>query len=511
MAPAGAGHALEVERTCALVAFALSAGRRKGARLLSGDRRCFGTNDARTVVHVPYPALASGWTLRTLTCGVALQCAPSKERLARCALQGLTGREVRALTLVEAAVALRWIGSRWPGLVPELRRVLPELEPISIDLDARAMLDQAISLARADDDLRCDPLLGQLPQGPAPRGRVITSVLKLYGRMPWSDRKRALSPLPGSVPVGGEGGARSPNEPPPSRPEDDEIEVSADRRLGIPYPEWNVWTQRFLTNHVAVVERRLTSRGVPARPSATHLHRWFEEHTHRAMTYRLEEGSDLDVDRYIEHHVDVLAGRPSEPRVFKDLLPGFRDVTTALLLDGSSSMGVGQGRLFRLQLACADALCHAMARARERHGLFTFTGKTRHRVEVTCLKDFEARRVVVPTDLGLTTGGYTRLGAPLRHLTSRLKAQPTSRRVLVVLGDGLISDDGYEGRYAWADSAHAVAEATEAGVTVHYIGVGETRVDPLPDVFGPRRSTRIRRVQDLPRVLAQVHRELAAA
>ena len=152
-----------------------------------------------------------------------------------------------------------------------------------------------------------------------------------------------------------------------------------------------------------------------------------------------------------------------------------------------------------------------MKLAREPHGVFMFTGNTRHRVEVRCLKDFDDPRLVPPSRSGLETGGYTRLGAPLRHLTSRLLAQPSARRLLIVIGDGLISDEGYEGRYAWADTAHAVEEAGDAGVSVYYVGVGPTRVDPLPEVFGERRSQRIRRVEDLPRVLAHVHRELVAA
>lgn len=199
-----------------------------------------------------------------------------------------------------------------------------------------------------------------------------------------------------------------------------------------------------------------------------------------------------------------------EPRVFRELLPSRRDVTTALLLDGSSSLGVHGGRIFALELACADALSRAMSAARERHGIFVFTGNTRHRVEVQCLKDFEDRRFVPPSAVSLVTGGYTRLGAPLRHLTRRLLDQPSQRRLLIVIGDGLISDEGYEGRYAWADAAHAVDEAHDAGVSVYYVGVGPTRVDPLPEVFGPRRSQRIRRVEELPRVLAHVHRELVA-
>ena len=60
------------------------------------------------------------WTRRTLTCGVALQCSPSKERLAEYRLNELSARELRALTLIEAGVALGWVASRWPGLMAEI-------------------------------------------------------------------------------------------------------------------------------------------------------------------------------------------------------------------------------------------------------------------------------------------------------------------------------------------------------------------------------------------------------
>ncbi|HMJ14747.1 MAG TPA: hypothetical protein VK524_25220 [Polyangiaceae bacterium] len=511
MTAAGAGYALRVERTCALVASALSDGRREGVRLMSGERRCFGLNVRRTIVSLPYPALAPDWTQRTLTCGIALQCSPSKDRLARYPLHELAHRELVALAIIEGEVALGWVAERWPGLLPDLRRLLPSLEPTSGELEGSAMLERAIALARSSRELESHPLLGELPIGLPAQGGLLASMRRLYGRMPWSERKRVLSPGFDTIPVGGEAGDQNPNLPPPSRPEDEEIEARSDRRVGIPYPEWNVWTKTFLRDHVAVLERKHSSRSTQLRPIAASLRGWFDAHTHRALKNRLEDGAELDIDQYIEHHLDTVTGRASEARVFRDFLPGSRDVTTALLLDRSSSLGVNQGGIFRLELECADALCHAMALARERHALFTFSGNTRHRVDVTCLKDFADSLLVLPSDLGLATGGYTRLGAPLRHLTTRLLGQPSQRRLLIAIGDGLISDDGYEGRYAWADTAHAVEEAEDAGVTVHYIGVGRTRVDPLPDVFGPRRSTRIRRVDELPRVLARVHRELVAA
>ncbi|MET7772642.1 MorD protein [Nocardia sp. NPDC005366] len=502
-------HALSVERSCAVTAVAFSGRRRDGVRLVTGERRGFGLSPTRTLVHVPYPPIGPEWTRATLTCGVALQCSPSKDRIARYALHELSPRQLGALSLVEGGVAARWIADRLPGLLPELRRMLPHLDIAEHDLEGDEMLDRAMDLARSREPLTGHPLLGNLPLAAPARGVLAAALRRVYGRMPWtssrSDTYRVMS-----VPVGGEGGSRGTNLPPPSRPENDDIEIRADQRAGVPYPEWNLWTDSFLRDHVAVLERRLPTRPRPVAAVSPDVRRWFEEHTHRGMRTGLEDGSDLDIDRYVGHYVDLMAGDAGEPRVFRDLLPSSRDVTTALLLDGSSSLGVHGGRIFRLELECADALSRAMTSAHERHGIFVFTGNTRHRVEVNCLKDFDDRHFVDPSGVGLLTAGYTRLGAPLRHLTRRLLEQPCERRLLIVIGDGLISDEGYEGRYAWADVAHAVEEADDAGVSIYYLGVGPTRVDPLPEVFGHRRSRRIRRVEELPRVLAHIHRELVA-
>jgi hypothetical protein len=496
-----------IERSCALTAVAFSAQRREGVRLVTGERRCFGLNTTRRLVHVPYPPPARDWTRTTLTCGVALQCSPSKDRIAQYPLHELSPRELGALSIVEGGVAAGWIADRLPGLLPELRRLLPRLEIADHELDGDEMLDRALDLARSRQSVTNHPLLGRLPLAAPGRGPLATAARRAYARMPWTSR-RSDSYRVMSVPVGGDGGSRNANLPPPSRPENEELEIRADQRVGIPYPEWNLWTESFLRDHVSVLERKHPTRPRPVAPVSPDIRRWFEQHTHRTMRGGLDDGCDLDIDRYVGHYIDTRTGATAEPRVFRDLLPASRDVATAVLLDGSSSLGVHGGRIFRLELACADALSRAMTLARERHGLFVFTGNTRHRVEVRCLKDFADNRFVDPGSLGLATAGYTRLGAPLRHLTRRLLEQPSRRRQLIVIGDGLMSDEGYEGRYAWADVAHAVEEADDAGVCIYYLGVGPTRVDPLPEVFGERRSRRIRRVEELPRVLAHIHREL---
>ena len=405
MAEPSETHAMALERSCSVTAVALSEQRREGVRLVTGDRRGFGLNAALTFVHVPYPApdlSKPDWTRRTLTCGVALQCSPSKERITEYRLNELSARELRALTLVEAGVALGWIASRWPGLLPEVQRLLPEVHAEAGDMDAAEMLNRAIALATTGQALTVHPLLGHLPLAyTAPHG-LTDKLRRSFGRMPWTSTQKRL-PRPYSVPVGGDGGVRNPNLPPPSRPQDNDFDVTPEHRPGIPYPEWNMWTKQFMHDHVAVIEHADGRRIRRPVPVAVDVRKWFEEHTHRAMTNRLEDGSDLDVDQYVNHYIDLSTGEAKEPRLFRDLLPSSRDVATALLLDGSSSLGVHGGRVFQLELACADALSRAMTLARERHGVFVFTGNTRHRVEVRCLKDFDDRRFVPPSGLGLST------------------------------------------------------------------------------------------------------------
>src|ERR1700730_11985743 len=100
-------RAMAIERSCALTAVALSARRREGVRLVTGARREFSLSPQLDFVHVPYPSIERDWTRRTLTCGVALQCSPSKERLATFQLNELPARDLSAITLVASTVALR--------------------------------------------------------------------------------------------------------------------------------------------------------------------------------------------------------------------------------------------------------------------------------------------------------------------------------------------------------------------------------------------------------------------
>ena len=203
MAERGSGQALRVERCCSLVASAFSDGRCETARLISGEHRAFSMNRSRTEVYVPYPAVESGWTPRSWTCGIALQCAPSKSLIEPFTLQALSDRQRLALSWVEGGVAMGWAVGRWPGLIPEFRRLVPLLEGQSLDLTGEEILDLALDLA-ARVEPGYSPVLGLLPVGLSTRSGLLSALRRAQGRMPWSKSRRYLSPGFETIPVGGE-------------------------------------------------------------------------------------------------------------------------------------------------------------------------------------------------------------------------------------------------------------------------------------------------------------------
>lgn len=520
--------ALELARVVELLAPPLSQGRRRKGQLVSGGSRAFFTSKSCATVYVPFPlpvVEAAGVSpVRLASCGLALQSCPTKEALAALPLADLRPIERAALSLVEGPLAMAWAIGRFPGLERELRALLPTLRPAShladrpaiaegqFVADARQLIEAALELARnrRRTQLIVPELLGLLPLDESAR-RPLRSRFRGLGRMPYSLRKSQPRPLALGIPVGGSEGARSRNLAPPDRPEESDPEPTAERRVGIPYDEWNRFTRRYRRGHVSVLERRVAAgQGKRLRPEPELL-RWFQQSPSRVWRSRLEDGTELDVDAFVDERTAHAAGHPVRGRVYRSLDHGERDVATAILLDGSASLGADGGLHLRLELACADALATALAHTGESHAVFAFTGHGRHRVEVSVLKDFHEPRAVVPGHTGLRTAGYTRLGAPIRHVTRRLLEIPAERRILLSLGDGLPSDEGYEGEYAWADVRRAVEEAEESGVVVYHIGVGRVRVDPLKECFGLHRSRRVASIRDLPRVMALVHDRLRAA
>jgi nitric oxide reductase activation protein len=120
--------------------------------------------------------------------------------------------------------------------------------------------------------------------------------------------------------------------------------------------------------------------------------------------------------------------------------------------------------------------------------LYAFHSQGRSGVRLVPLKRFDddLEAPVMRRLRGLAPGGYSRLGAAIRHGAAVLKkGGGASRRLLVVLSDGLAYDHGYEPVYGAADARRALAEARREGTGCVCLSVGaSTDAEALRRVFG---------------------------
>jgi nitric oxide reductase activation protein len=109
---------------------------------------------------------------------------------------------------------------------------------------------------------------------------------------------------------------------------------------------------------------------------------------------------------------------------------------------------------------------------------------------------------------GLEPCAYSRLGAAIRHGAAVLEDEGgTSRRLLVVLSDGLAYDHGYDPDYGAADARRALAEAYRRGTASVCLSIGAATDDAaLRRVFGSAAHAALPSVEPLRHVIGPLFR-----
>jgi nitric oxide reductase NorD protein len=224
---------------------------------------------------------------------------------------------------------------------------------------------------------------------------------------------------------------------------------------------------------------------------------------------RQRQGDDIDIDAAVEARVDHLAGVAHADDTYIETLRRRRDLSVLVLLDVSGSAGepgVGNRTVHQHQLQAATALTAALHELGDRVALHAFSSSGRKAVRVTRVKGFDQAldgRTLQRAG-GLRPGGYTRLGAAIRHGTALLDQHGgTPRRLLVVLSDGFAYDHGYEGRYGEADAHRSLLEARQRGIGCLCLSVGavDTDLAALRRVFGAAAHASVPTVDLLPALI----------
>ena len=293
----------------------------------------------------------------------------------------------------------------------------------------------------------------------------------------------------------------------------DDDKAAAD---GARYPEWDFRRKRYRPAWCTVreVEPMIKASATPAIDDAIGVRRPLSRlgmGLHRR--HRQPQGDDIDIDAAVEARVEVRAGSVPDESVYLDSLRRRRDLSVLLLLDvsGSAAEPGTVGRTVHEQQRAAVAnLTVALHDLGDRVSLYAYYSQGRSAVTMVPVKRFDDHldaRIIRRLN-SLQPGAYSRLGAAIRHGSSVLEARGgTSRRLLVVLSDGLAYDHGYERAYGAADARRALTEARRRGTGCVCLTIGAgTDVASLRRVFGSTAHATIARPDQLAGVIGPLFR-----
>jgi hypothetical protein len=258
--------------------------------------------------------------------------------------------------------------------------------------------------------------------------------------------------------------------------------VAAGAAVGNVYPEWNYRRRRYKVDWCSVAEFDPPSPrdGEIAAPVPSEDRRLRRElarlglaHTHHRAQ---PDGDVIDLTALVEFLVGRSSGHAGDPRVYEATRRTAHDLGVLVLLDatGSTAESAEGRRVFDEHRVIAARLTAALDELGNRVASYAFYSRGRSAVRFLRIKDFDDRydRAAGRRLCSLSPGGYTRLGAVVRHGTHVLIHRAgTSMLLLVVIGDGLPYDEGYENRYAQEDSRRALEEAVARGVGSVCLGV----------------------------------------
>lgn len=286
------------------------------------------------------------------------------------------------------------------------------------------------------------------------------------------------------------------------------------------YPEWDYERQQHRKGWCVLREQEVRPAGLDfyRRTLAKHgglvksLRRSFEVlRGEDRVLKRQPFGEDLDIDALVEGYAEVQAGLELSDRLFTRLDRDERNIAVLLMVDMSGST---KGWVNEAERESLILLAEALETLGDRYAIYGFSGWTRKRCEVFPIKRFED-----PLDgevkgriCGIEPRDYTRMGAPIRHLSAELGRQEARIRLLITLSDGKPDDydPHYRGRYGIEDTRQALFEARLAGIHPFCITIDEQGADYLPHLYGAANYVAVADVAKLPLKVSEVYRKLTS-
>ncbi|MBI4698588.1 MAG: hypothetical protein HY758_06680 [Nitrospirae bacterium] len=159
------------------------------------------------------------------------------------------------------------------------------------------------------------------------------------------------------------------------------------------------------------------------------------------------DGDDIDIDALVGTYSDVRAGISPNENIFMRYEKQERNIAVLFLLDMSGST---KGWINTAEKEALVLMAEALEILGDRYAIYGFSGMTRNRCDMYCVKSFEETysQVVKKRISGIEPKDYTRMGPPIRHSIKILKSIEARTKLLVTLSDGKPEDyDAYKGSY----------------------------------------------------------------
>ena len=285
---------------------------------------------------------------------------------------------------------------------------------------------------------------------------------------------------------------------------------------------------------------------------ANHIRRQFElimPENFRKI-YRLTDGEDVELNAAIEAWADLRMKVPPDEKIYWQRNRTRRDVAVVFLLDMSASTAeaIDEGRqvvddrdapddpveymvwlrrrreglvrrnykrIIDLEKESTALLINALEAIGDTYGIYGFSGYGRENVEFYVIKDINEsfsekvkRRIDKVTPLHAT-----RMGAAIRHATTKLENLDATTKILFLISDGRPQDRGYsregvEKEYAVHDTHMALIEAKRKNITPFCLTVDKAGHDYLKSMCGDMGYEVLGDIWALPERLPMLYRQL---
>lgn len=203
---------------------------------------------------------------------------------------------------------------------------------------------------------------------------------------------------------------------------------------------------------------------------------------------RQTQGEEFDTDAITDLYVDVHSKRTPSENIYISKRKKEKDLSILILLDISlSSDGyAANNRVIDVEKEVSILFGEILNEFNIDFSIDSFYSKTRNYSTYLTIKDFSENWNTAKHKIGaVEPGGYTRIGAALRHAGERLNSRTTKNKWVILISDGKPNDyDKYEGKYGIHDVKQALRELNQNHINSYALAIEAQAKYYLPQMFG---------------------------